>query len=166
MTRRLKPPESSSSYRGKPIRLDWRAYFIEFCNVHGEPEFHDHRLIFRDGWSYSSTDYAGPEFPPPSTLNELDSVVLRYWVLRRGRLDKLLQKLQHELKTLQDTQSHHSLPLQQSELVESESGRKREYRPLSTGGLETKIGWVQDDLRECEERLKELAEYYQPQRSA
>lgn len=62
------------------IVLDHRAYFYKFCEEHGgDPVEHEGRLLFRDGWTYSNIDYAGPEWPPPPDQNEVRRLKFAYW---------------------------------------------------------------------------------------
>lgn len=159
--RRIKPPASNlSSSRGQKVELDFKAYFIEFCKVHGEPVEYKNRLLFPDGWGYSLTEYEGPEFHPPLDNRELDLLVLNYWLLRRSTLNTMLLKLEHELKLLTDTQASHSLPLQQVVRVQDDQRIRKHYRPLSTNALEQKLAWVRTDLIECDTRLKEIEDYH------
>lgn len=151
----IKPPAVSPP-EGK-IRLDWRAYFYRFCQVHGEPVLARGRLIFQDGWSYSATEYQGPEFAPPASNAELDKVVLEYWIERRAYLEKMLLMLMHERNTLQKVQDSFSLPLQQ--VVKRDEHNRDRTVNLSLAGLDGKIGWIRADLLECEERLKEIHHY-------
>lgn len=145
------------------VQLDWKAYFLNFCRVHGEPVEHGGRLLFRDGWTYSSTDYEGPEWGPPDNLVELDILVTRYWVIRQGKVSSLLNLLTHRLKLLKEIVDTHSLPLQQVVSVETEAGVRRGYKELSLSPLESRIEWVRCDLLECEVRLKELETYRKTQ---
>lgn len=159
MSKKIKPPDTFSS-RGKPVTLDWKAYFLEFCKVHGEPVQQCGRLLFRDGWTYSSTAYEGPEFPPPLDLGELDVLVREYWTIRRTALFKLMNQLLEQQNNLKKLEASHSMPLQQM-TTQSENGQKRRgYKPLNTESLELHIDWVSDDLKECNERLREIEEYH------
>lgn len=139
------------------VKLDWKAYFLEFCKVHGEPEIVGNRLFFPDGWSYSSTDYGGPEWPPNPDNRILDREVKKYWQIRAARVGRILSALQHEKRILGDLQRSHSLPCQQVTLVEGDGGKLvRGYVPLDPSVLDTKIRWCKQDLQECGQRLAEL----------
>lgn len=144
------PPTSSSPQR---IDLDWKAYFIEFCRVHGEPVVYQGRLLFRDGWSYSRTDYQGPEWAPSLDHRELDTMVCQYWVIRKGMVERSLDEAVGKLLRMQNLKSIKSIPLQQ--VVKTEEGKG--YRPLDLSGLETRIQWLREDLAECIVRLTEIA---------
>lgn len=147
------------------ITLDWRAYFISFCDRHGEPVEWKGRLLFDDGWTYALTDYAGPEWGPPSDPGELDQTVTHYWIIKKGKLDRLLAKLIHDFDMLKKTISMHSLPLQQTVKVSEGVGTQQKTVPLNLDGLEARIEWVREDLYKCDERLQELERYYREKRS-
>lgn len=129
--------------------------------MHGEPVvYKENRLLFRDGWMYSATDYEGPEFPPPHNHQELDALVLEYWTIRKATLTKTVMKLHHQIKTAKDAQATRNIPLQQVTYVQDGDRRRRSYKPLDLSGIETRIEWIEADLRECEERLTEIQEYH------
>ena len=142
------------------IQLDWKGYFIEFCKIHGEPVLYNNHLIFRDGWSYSSTDYEGPEFGPPIDTKELDALVLQYWTLRKQKLEGMILSLRHEKRMLEQAQSVHSAPLQKVTHIETSKGKRRGYESIDTRNLDLRIGWIVDDLKECNERLIEINDFY------
>jgi hypothetical protein len=152
--------------RGGKIVLDWKAYFLEFCRVHGEPVLHAGRLIFRDGWSYSSTDFEGPESSPPADTRELDAIVVRYWVMRKEQLDRLLAETQLLLQHYRDKVQSKSLPLRQVVLTEDDAGNKRRgHVPLNLRGLEQKEKWLITDIQECRTRLGEIEQHYKDKRA-
>lgn len=157
--RKLKPPSLGQSAEGK-VQIDWRGYFIEFCRAHGEPVEFGGRLYFRDGWSYSATDYEGPEWSPPADFRELDEIVTKYWTARLGTLTRSLATLTHELGRLEDLISVRSLPVQQQVVVDTDRGKRRGYRPLDLSPLRARIAWVRDDISEAELRLREIEDHY------
>ena len=161
-----KPPQSPLFSRGK-IVYDWKAYFYSFCQVHGEPVKYKGKLLFRDGWSYSSMAYEGPEYAPPTDNNELDLLILEYWKLRYAALTQQILKLQHERKKLQEFASTKSLRLQQVTTTVDEEGKRHKVpQDVNTDVFDLKIKWLQDDLRECVDRLKEIEEYHKRKESA
>lgn len=156
----LPPNASTLSQRSDKVRLDWRAYFEQFCLTNGEPVHYKNRLLFRNGWQYSSTEYEGPEYLPPANTEELDALVLEYWKIRQSSLSALVAKLIHERDTLKKLQQSRSVPLQQATIAEDEQGHKRRsYKPVSLELLNMRIQWVQVDLEECDTRLKEIVDY-------
>lgn len=155
----VQPPPSPRGKQGV-IELDWKAYFYEFCRVHGpqEPVDHGGRLLFKDGWTYSAFAYEGPEWEPPSNFDELDALVVRYWIIRRGWLEVMLSSLVLQLQKLQETIAGKSLPLRQVVVKHDAAGKQvRESVVLTMTGLEQRIKWVRDDLCECDVRLREIA---------
>lgn len=160
--RKIKPAPNPllSSSRGYKVELDFKAYFLEFCKIHGEPVEYKGRLLFSDGWMYSLTDYQGPEYHPPLDNRELDIFILNYWLLRRSYLTNLLLKYEHELKLLKDVQASHSLPLQQVVKIQDEQRIRKHYKPLTLNNLEQRVEWVRKDLIECDVRLKEIEDYH------
>jgi hypothetical protein len=144
------PPEDK-------IRINWVGYFITFCEHHGEPVLSGGRLLFEDGWTYSSTDYAGPEFPPPTNNDELDVLIKEYWTVRQAQLTREVAKLIHERDKLRKISDSHSLPIQQTVKKEyNPSG----YAPLNMSSLEQRIEWIQSDLIKCAKRLGEIEQYH------
>ncbi len=95
------------------VRLDWRAYWKEFSREHGDyPVKFRGVLLFRDGWTYSSSGYAGPEWPPPADETALRKLVRGYWLLRKREVRKLWWEQQTEYDGLKRLQSTRSQPLQ------------------------------------------------------
>src|SRR5205085_11882027 len=103
----------------------------------------------------------GPEFPPPTNPDELDVLVLEYWKQRQASLNTLILKLVHQQESLKRLEQAHSLPLQQMSIIDTEQGKRKGYKRVDTSNLDIKIGWVQDDLKECAERVEELVKYHE-----
>lgn len=95
------------------LNLDWKEYFYKFLEEHGEPVPWDGKLLFSDGWQYSSTDYQGPEYPPPEAIATLKGLKVSYWNLFCARLSEEIKSLESKIKMLLEWQEHKSLPLQQ-----------------------------------------------------
>lgn len=153
-------PTSPRIEEGVRVELDWKAYFYEFCRVHGpqEPVEHGGRLLFRDGWTYSATSYEGPEWEPPKSFEELDALVARYWIIRRGRVTVTRDILVAQLQRLEELKASKSLPLHQVVTVHDTDGNKvRQTIPLLLTGLQQRLRWVREDLVECDKRLEEIA---------
>ena len=139
---------------GKPprIRIDWRAYFESFREAHGRfPLLYKGRLLFPDGWTYSSTDHRGPEWPPPEDDEGLLALVITYWRLRRDAVKKELIVARDRLATLEELLRTKHLPLIQStSMVDQETGRTRtSSKPLDAEGARHRVLWLEDDLKEC-----------------
>jgi len=105
------------------VDLDWRAYFISFCEAHGSPVQYGGRLLFPDGWTYSATDYHGPEWPPPTNKKELQDIKRQYKLIRRAGLKVAIHRLETQLESLRRMQEVRPVPLMARGLVEdSETG--------------------------------------------
>lgn len=155
MIRLTRPKESK--FR---VRLNWRAYFEQFCEVHGgDPVEHRGRLLFRNGWTHSSTDYAGPEWEPPEDPRELQKLRVAYWAKRRSMVKHELFGLQIQLGGLQALAKEKCCPLKQVVAALDEHGNETnrvETRLLDLSRLRGRIGWLEADLKECGEQLRAL----------
>jgi hypothetical protein len=106
------------------LKLDWKAYYQRFSEQHGgNPIIYKGRQLFSDGWTYSITDYAGPEWPPPKDLKEFASLKKVYWYTRWNRAKNELVALRDRFVALKGLQSEKSVPLQQV-IVEKDSNGK------------------------------------------
>lgn len=81
------------------MRVDWRQYFRDFCEKHGDPLTHPSGavLLFPDGWSYSATSHRGPEWPPPDDPQQHWEQVRLYWRLARLGIRRELVVAREEL---------------------------------------------------------------------
>lgn len=139
------------------VRLDWAAYFRKFCELHGEPVKHNGRLIFRDGYAYSATDHAGPEYPPPSDPRELLLLRRVYWVKRRRMVQAEMDELKATVRALFEAQSGRSAPLQQTtSFVDDDGKRQVSVGDVDRQALLERMKWLVDDARECNSELRAL----------
>lgn len=138
-----------------PVRpeLDWDAYFELFMQKHGKAvPFGENRWLFKDGWSYSMLDTAGPEYPPPQ-----DEYQLRE--LKRIWRDTYLQMLEFQLTELsriifdlEELQSVRSIPLQVGMLVIDEDNEYTEVNhPLNLDGLKARAEQIRQEIKETRE---------------
>lgn len=94
------------------LRPDWRAYFLDFCTRHGgDPVEIDGRLVFRDGWAYARADYRGPEYAPPTRLDDLIRLQVLYWRRRREILAAKRDALMHDMESLAAAQRNRDAPI-------------------------------------------------------
>lgn len=156
----LKSPPIRDGRLPDDPKIDWKGYFLRFCQAHGEPELLGGNLIFRDGWSYSGTDYKGPENPPSPDPIELDETVVRYWKGRRARCDQMLSKAIAVRERIETEQRKRSLPLQQTVFVQEEGTTKKGAVSLNTSALDLKIKWLRADIEEADRALVEMISYY------
>lgn len=146
------------------VKLDWRAYFMNFCHVHGEPVEHAGRLLFRDGYRYSGVDYQGPEELPPEDPKRLRDLMVTYWTIRETKLKEDFVELGGHVRMLEEWQSHRELPLQQVVVYKErgEDGKvrlvKKEPEDLNLTGLKCKLTDLEILLEECKQQLSELKE--------
>lgn len=95
------------------IKLDWKTYFKHFDQAHGGEAIPLglNRLLYEDGWCYSSRSYSGPEYPPPDDPKRL-ALLKRFYYSRVKQLvqDELtsLLLLENQLRQLRSAKS---LPL-------------------------------------------------------
>lgn len=146
-----------SRTRTPQIRIDWKAYFKAFCEAHGDPILYKGRLLFPDGYQYSATDYAGPEYPPEESLERAYRIV--YYRERRKLLRERESALIRRLEALERLQSALSVPLQYSWTDRDETTGKimRGTQSLDFDiQLREPIEDVRADMKRCEEMLREL----------
>ena len=146
------------------LRLDWREYFKKFVENHGEPVEWGGRLLFRDGWQYSSTQYQGPEVPPPEDLASLRGLKVAYWRLLHERLSLEIRGLAGQINMLTEWQNERSMPLQQrlSHPSRTELGylyqKLGNPEPLDLSGLKANLADREYFRGEAQEMLDELTE--------
>jgi hypothetical protein len=141
-------------------KIDWEEYFQEFRRVHGLfPLVHKGRLLFPDGWTYSMTDYRGPEWPPPDDEVELRRLCLSYWYLRRKAIRRDLKIEQWRLDDVRALVGSRSCKLQQSTMYFDQESRRivKTKLPLDVTQFEGRVAWLETALAECEEMIV----YYQ-----
>jgi hypothetical protein len=147
------------------VRLDWRAYWQRFKEVHGnDPVPFKGRLLFPDGWTYSNSSHAGPEWPPPDDPEELRKLLLAYWLIRRKVCLNERDHLFNLIQQLKESQRQRSAPLQQRLVMtlEGEDGKQRKkfsFGDVNPEQLEAEGGrlwWLRQDVQDCESRIEEL----------
>lgn len=138
------------------VELDWGAYYKAFCQKHGEPVPFKGRLLFPDGWQYSSTDHRGPEWQPPQDF-ELRNLRLSYWVIRRREVKGIRDDCLATIMHLRELMSVRDVPLQQTVIIEGEDGeRQARTVDFSLDALESRLAWCEADLQDCERTIEEI----------
>ncbi len=143
------------------LQLDWRGYFLLFCEQHGgNPIHHGGRLLFADGSTYSSTDYAGPEWAPPTDPEELRLLQRTYWLRRRAIVVNEAAELRQAIIGLQQMQSIRTTPLQaQSSHLDPETNKWVVTRgDLDLTQMKGRLEWLESDVLVCAENLRDLEE--------
>lgn len=143
------------------MQLDWQAYYKRFAGLHGgSPIVYKGRQLFADGWGYSATDYAGPEYPPPKDKTELAKLQKVYWYTRWNRAKNELLVLEQRYAALKGLQSDKSAPLQQVVTTQNEDTKKYERH---TGDwcpqvFEHTISFLQSEIDLADKHLNQLKE--------
>lgn len=119
--RRPKPAEKQASpgiLAIPKVTPDWKAYYLAFQKMHevegGGPVLYGDTegvWLFGDGWRYSATDYAGPEFPPPEDERELIELQRFYWRRRRAIVHLERGKLSFQLEGIRKQERERETPL-------------------------------------------------------
>lgn len=149
-------PKGSDQPNAPRVQVDWRTYFKEFELAHGgNPVLHGNRLLYHDGWTYSATDEAGPEWPPPEDEDERNSLIKVYWVKRRKIVQAELSALEKVAKGLDVMQQGKSLPIQYTVRTTNEEGKAETQRRSHRGGFQgDRINWLRQDVKRCDEEIE------------
>lgn len=148
--------------RVKPIiKLDWWAYMKAFDEVHGgDPVIVGEdgcRLLYRDGWQYSSHDLKGPEFPPPKDPTELRSLKRLYWNKRLELLRMIEAQHRWCLDSLYQASQQRSAPLKKRVSYRDEAGALvRSTADVDLSEIEQTLSYLKEDIAECLENLEKL----------
>lgn len=137
------------------IQLDWRGYFLEFSRLHGgDPVPFKGRLLWRDGWRYSATDYRGPEIPPPSNDYDCRRLIQMYWRVRLTLINRQRRDLAEQLVGLEETASSRSAPLQAWRLGRDDAGKRSVLRgELELQAVRDRLEFLRSDAIQCEKEL-------------
>lgn len=139
-------------------RLDWREYYIQFEQRHGgDPVLYDNTILFRDGWRYSATDHAGPEYPPPESKEELRHLQLVYWDTRRQELRLVHHQLAVRANGLRSLQTMKDGPLMQVTVGPDDEGKPQAFRgPVNLEDIEADAEATLREMNVCIEHIEEL----------
>lgn len=159
-TRTIQPQQQSPSQ----VRLSAVHYWQRFKRAHGVPVLHRGRCLFPDGWTHSSSDFNGPEWPPPDDQKELQGLQLAYWAIRSKQVRQALRKAQVELDALRQQQQVKSVPLQvvRQRVDKDDEGRPflvTEIEDIDFSLIERGKGGVREldqELGECLAKMEEL----------
>ncbi len=139
------------------IELDWPAYYEEFKRAHGDPIQWKGRLLFRDGWSYSLSDYKGPEYKPP-TGQRLEDLKLIYWRIYAVLVTRELTQLEATIEGLRYFQTQRDVPLQRREIRWDHESQVASLlvRDLDLDDFAGRLGELKAMRDECVTNLAEL----------
>lgn len=137
------------------VIIDWQEYFRRFCEVHGKfPLMYKGRLLFPDGWTYSATDHAGPEWPPPDDEGRRNELRRNYWKLRLFAVKKELALARDWLRQCEELIATRSVtPAQRTQFVgEDRTGRavlQTQVADLDVDGARQRVDWLERDEDMC-----------------
>lgn len=148
------------------IKHDWGAYFRAFHERHGgDPVEYHGRILYSDGWMYSSVDHAGEEFPPPDDPARWTELMVWYWRHHLARINTELTMLDGILRSIKQVKSTRSMPIMhRSYVFDEELGRKTwKSEPLDEKLYEGRRDRLLTAKQDCENRLAVLCdENYDP----
>lgn len=153
--------------RSPRIRLSWRAYYERFKEVHGQPVLYREKLLFPDGWTYSTDSYAGPEYPPPKDHERLVKLGEVYWRTKLKVLKALRLETRQRLDGLRSVQSTKAIPLRHLQPKYDEEGKMAgtETVELDLPALGARVDQIDLDIQDCEAKIEELKDVSRPIRS-
>ncbi len=142
------------------VQIDWRGTYKNFKEQHGgDPVLYKGRLVFRDGWQHSASDYKGPEYSPPTDPAALNELKCAYWRTRLGVIREELYELQRRYNDLKQVQASRSGMLQQRYVTWDEEGKRSvEVGDLDFEAIKGRLDWLRSDVEQCEEQLRSLTE--------
>jgi len=142
------------------IEPDWKAYFAEFERAHGgSPVLYAKTFLYRDGYRYSCTDYAGPEYRPPDNPVLVRKLCETYWRIRAKRVTAELNMTRSLLDNLREQQAQRSVPLQCKVIKLSDEGVKTSATTTVDWRLiELKIMALEGDLLQAQQGIAQHTE--------
>lgn len=146
------------------IKLDWHAYFQGFCEQHGKPVNWRGRLLFPDGWTYSRTEYRGPEWPPPEDEVELAEMRKDYWQLRVQKAEDDLKEVRRLYENLKEQQEVRSAPLKYGTRFydEESQGFRRGVSDVNLPAIRDEVTLLEQEVEECKTQLTTASERVRP----
>lgn len=156
---RIADEQSDSTIESMFVEIDWEGYYTDFCRAHGDyPVFYKGLLLFRDGWMYSMTDYAGPEYPPPQDELELTKLQLFYYKRRLQIVSDDLWRMEGVVQSIKQLQRHKNQPLKQVVVIkDEETGTERyESKAIDLLFYEKRCQWLENDIVECRTHITKL----------
>lgn len=149
----------SKYFKGPDVdfQIDWPEYFKEFCRLHGDPVQARGRLLFADGWMYSATDYAGPEYPPPEEPDKLLDLRREYWEEALKLRKQMHQQMFRVYEGAENVVNSRSAIVSRVAYREDENGKRRRVaEPIDLVELKEIVESLAADVKTCEQELEEL----------
>lgn len=155
------------------IAFDWEAYYLNFKSMHGgDPVgYNEHQTLFPDGWRYSSTNYAGPEYPPENDEERI-SLMQEYWRIRRKVCEEELKRISYIIRNLNEFQQSRTYVQKDGTILQHPLFRLLRYESEDIAGnielvqrteqldltdLQLRAKWLSSDIRSCDQRLNRIA---------
>ena len=118
---------------------------------------HKDKLLWRDGWRYSATDYRGPEVAPPKDPCERRKLVRGYWLTRLALVNLQRRYLAEQLVGLEETSRSRSAPLQAWRPGRDDKGKRMVLRgELDLRAVRDRLDLLRADAEQCEAKIKEV----------
>lgn len=149
----------SKYFKGPDVdfQIDWPEYFKEFCRLHGDPVQARGRLLFADGWMYSATDYAGPEYPPPVEPDKLEDLQRTFWEENLKIRRQMYQKALYVHEGAENVVNSRSAIVSRVAHREDENGKRRRVaEPIDLVELKEIVDSLAADVKTCEQELEQL----------
>lgn len=145
--------------RDMRIKLDWKAYFQAFMEVHGEPVVYQRKLLFSDGYRHA-LNYRGPEIKPPEDAAKRIELKIKYWELRLKIVRPEAEELESEIIALKAVARERSVPLRYvvQELDQNTGKLVQVSKELNIAAQEERLGWLLSDIKHAEMRIEVLKE--------
>lgn len=136
--------------------IDWDAYWEHFKAIHGEHIEYEGKLLFPDGWRYSSTDPSGPEYPPEDEKARRRWIKV-YWKQRLSYCVKEQKELSAQYVGLQKLAEVRSAPIFQREYSLDDNGDLvSEAVPLDLEMYRGRMEWLIQDMQRCQSVIEIL----------
>lgn len=151
----------------QPTKVNWQAYFKEFCKVHGgDPVLYEVQpeskqsgcLLFRDGWTYGRT-VKGLELPPASKQQQ-KFLIKQYWTIRSEILTEEFRRRSEDIRELAKLQAARSAPLIVPgwPQIQDDGSKRFAETAIDFKALLYKVQEIREMLDECHEKLVEVAD--------
>jgi len=156
--------------RIKPPVIDWKAYYKDFCSVHGgDPVLYGQDtetgqggyLLFRDGWKYDRSSEQGPEYPPPEDPKSRIKLIKVYWSIKLRVLEEEYKVFRSHLVDLVRLQQRRSASLYVKLFVMDEGPdglmrRRMESYQVNHRELLSKLEELLSEIAYCKKMEKEV----------
>lgn len=166
---RSKPPRSRIEQHQTSIDIggiDWVGYYENFRDKHGEPVSYQGRILFPDGWTYSATDFKGPEYPPPEDKLQLWEMQKAYWIIRKAMLLVEFSDLKVKAECIVELQSVKDAPLMFLQTTIKEDGTKEKLsQEFDLTILIDRLDFLTQQITVCDREIGQYKQFIQDQKN-